>query len=95
MFSYVGPAITESVARTAWHLHLLSARSITRVRGLGAVLLRHGLDRATVLDHSAVLDTFAEHRSPVLPSNSFEVIVDAIEPTSGLRFWALSHTPSR
>ena len=95
VFSYVGPAIAEVVPEPHWHLRLLAADPSHQGRGLGAVLLRHGLDRANGTGHSAVLETFAERAVPFYLRNGFEVIVDAIEPTSGLRFWALSHTPSR
>jgi ribosomal protein S18 acetylase RimI-like enzyme len=93
VFGHVGPSIAEVAPEPHWHLRLLAVDPSCQGRGLGAILLRHGLDRATETSHSVVLETFAERAVPFYRRNGFEIIVDAVEPVSGLRYWALRHMP--
>jgi GNAT superfamily N-acetyltransferase len=91
VFGFVGPAIAEVQRDPHWHLRLLAVEPAHQGGGLGAALMRHGLDRAAASGHAVVLETFSPRAMQFYARNGFETIVDAVEPTSGLRFWALRH----
>ncbi|MGL6280302.1 MAG: GNAT family N-acetyltransferase [Gaiella sp.] len=91
VFGFVGPAIAEVQSDPHWHLRLLAVDPERQGGGIGALLMRHGLDRAAASGHAVVLETFSPRAMQFYARNGFETIVDAIEPTSGLRFWALRH----
>ena len=86
VFSYIGPATANVAPEPHWHLRLLGVDSGHQGGGLGAVLLRHGLDRAANTGHPVVLETFAERSLPFYLRNGFELLLDDVEPGSDLRF---------
>lgn len=88
---FVGPAIAEAQREPHWHLRLLAVDPEHQGGGKGAALMRHGLDRAAASGHAVVLETFSPRAMQFYTRNDFETIVDAVEPTSGLRFWARRH----
>jgi GNAT superfamily N-acetyltransferase len=91
VFGFVGPAIAEVQQEPHWHLRLLAVEPSRQGEGLGETLLRRGLERAASTEHPVVLETFSQRALRFYLRNGFETIVDAVEPTSGLRFWALRH----
>ena len=90
-------AIAAAESRVApgphWHLRLLAVDPGHQGAGLGTALLQHGLGRAGASGQPVVLETFAPRTVPFYVRNGFEVIVDEVEPTYGLRFSALRHAP--
>jgi GNAT superfamily N-acetyltransferase len=88
-------AITAAIERVApepsWHLRLLGVDPGRQSEGLGTTMLEHGLRRADAGGHPVLLETFAERTVPFYLRNGFEIVVDDVEQTSGLRFWALRH----
>ena len=95
VFGFIGPAIAKVEPEPHWHLRLLAVEPALQGGGFGAAVLRHGLDRAAATGHAVVLETFAERAVPFYVRNGFEIIVDDVEPTSGLHFWALCCAPRR
>ena len=95
VFGFIGQAIAKVATEPHWHLRLLGVDPGHQGGGLGAVVLRHGLDRAADTGYPVVLETFAERSVPFYLRNGFEFLVDDVEPGSGLRFWALHHVPRR
>jgi GNAT superfamily N-acetyltransferase len=95
VFGFIGTAVAAVAPEPHWHLRLLGVEPDRQGGGLGAVVMRHGIDRAADSGHPVVLETFAERNVPFYLRNGFELLVEDIEPTSGLRFWALRHPPSR
>lgn len=91
VFSFVGPAIAEVHPEPHWHLRLLAVEPEHQGGGHGAALLQHGIDRARASGHAVVLETFSPRAVPFYLRNGFEMIVESVEPTSGLPFWALRH----
>jgi GNAT superfamily N-acetyltransferase len=91
VFGFVGPAIAEVQSDPHWHLRLLAVEPELQGGGRGAALMRHGLDRAAGTGHPVVLETFSPRATAFYSRCGFETIVDAVEPTSGLRFWALRY----
>ena len=89
--------ITAAVGRVApephWHLRLLAVDPDHQGGGLGAALLQYGAQIAAASSKPVVLETFPPRTVPFYLRNGFEVIVDEVEPTYGLRFWALRRGP--
>jgi GNAT superfamily N-acetyltransferase len=95
VFGYVGPAIEATEPGPHWHLRLLAVEPAAQGRGRGAVLVRHGIERASSTGHAVVLETFSERAMRFYRRNGFEVIVEDVEPTTSLPFWALRHRSVR
>ena len=95
VFGFIGPAIAKAAPEPHWHLRLLGVEPGHQGGGLGAVVMRHGIDRAADSGHPVVLETFSERAVPFYLRNGFKILVDDIEPTSNLRFWALHHSPEQ
>jgi GNAT superfamily N-acetyltransferase len=95
VFGFIGRAIARAAPEPHWHLRLLGVEPESQGGGLGAVVMQRGLDRAADTGHAVLLETFAERTVPFYRRNGFEVIVDGVEPATGLRFWALRRAPSR
>jgi len=91
VFDHIGAAIHQVAPEPHWHLRLLGVDPRRQSRGLGAALLRHGLERAASTGHAVLLETFSERAVPFYLRNGFDVIVDDVEPTSGIHFVALRH----
>ncbi len=91
VFGFVGAAIEHVQPEPHWHLRLLAVEPAHQGSGLGEALLRHGLERAATTGHPVVLETFSPRAMRFYVRTGFETIVDTIEPTSGLRVWALRH----
>ena len=89
--------VTAAVRRVApephWHLRLLAVDPDHQGGDLGAALLQYGAQIAATSSKPVVLETFAPRTVPFYLRNGFEVIVDEVEPTYGLRFWALRRGP--
>lgn len=94
VFGFVGPAIAEAAPGPHWHLRLLAVEPAHQGGGLGVVVMRHGIRRAAASGHAVVLETFSERAMRFYLRNGFEILVDGVEPTSGLHFWALRHAPA-
>ena len=95
VFGFIAPAIAKAEPEPHWHLRLLGVEPGHQGGGLGAVVMRHGVDRATDSGHAVVLETFSERAVPFYLRNGFKILVDDVEPTSSLRFWALHHSPEQ
>jgi GNAT superfamily N-acetyltransferase len=91
VFGSIGPVIHDAAPEPHWHLRLLGVDPGRQGSGLGAVLLRHGLERAAEAGYPVLLETFSERALPFYLRNGFDVIVDGVEPSTGIRFWALRH----
>jgi ribosomal protein S18 acetylase RimI-like enzyme len=89
----ISAAVVRAAPGPHWHLRLLAVDPDTQGRGLGAALLRYGLGRADASGRSVTLETFAERAARFYLGHGFEVLVDGVEPVSGLEFWAL-HRPA-
>ena len=89
VFETISAAVAGAAPGPHWHLRLLAVDPEAQSRGLGAALLRHGLRRADASERPVALETFAARAVPFYHRHGFEVLVDGVEPVSGLDFWAL------
>jgi GNAT superfamily N-acetyltransferase len=95
VFASIGPAIAKVAPEPHWHLRLLGVEPSHQGGGLGAMVMRHGIERAAATGHSVVLETFAERAVRFYLRNGFEILVDDVDPASDLHFWALRHIPQQ
>lgn len=91
VFGFIGSAVAEIAPEPHWHLRLLGVEPGLRGAGLGALLVRHGLQRAAAGGHAVMLETFSERNLGFYARSGFELVVEDVEPSSGVRFWALRH----
>ena len=94
VFDSVSGAFGSYAAEPHWHLRLLGVDPGTQSKGLGTTLLRHGLRYADAEAQPVLLETFAERTLPFYARNGFEVVVDGVNPPSGIPFWGLRYTRS-
>ena len=76
-----------------WYLRLLGVDSGLQGRGLGGLILAYGLARADESGHPCFLETFAERNVPFYLRHGFQLVLDEVEPNSGIRYWGF-HRPA-
>jgi hypothetical protein len=54
----------------------------------------HGLSRADASGHPCYLETFSERNVTFYPRHGFGLVVDVVEPASGVRTWGF-YRPAR
>ena len=91
VFDFIGGVTAEVAKEPHWHLRLLAVEPDRQGGGLGAIVLRHGLERAAVTGHPVLLETFAERAVPFYLRSGFELLLEDTEPASGVHFWVLRH----
>jgi GNAT superfamily N-acetyltransferase len=88
VFASIGKAVSRVAPDPHWHLRLLGVEPDSQSGGLGPIVMQRGIDRAVDTGHAVVLETFSERNVPFYRRHGFELIVDDVEPATGLRFWA-------
>ena len=84
-------SLVATGARAGFVLKMLAIDPGHQGGGLGAVLLHHGINRAARSGHPVVLETFSERAVSFYLRNGFHLLLDDVEPVSGIRFWTLRH----
>jgi ribosomal protein S18 acetylase RimI-like enzyme len=90
----VEEAHRRAVPEPHWYLRLLGVEPAQQGRGLGGDLLQHGLARADRDGVACFLETFQEQTVPFYRRHGFQVLIDDVEPSSGIRFWGLRRRPN-
>ena len=90
VFSVIAAAVELAAPGPHWHLRLLAVDPAVQSRGIGASLLEHGLQRAHA-DGRRAPRASQERTVPFYVRNGFEVVLEDVEPTFGLRYWVLRH----
>ena len=93
VFAFVEQAHARAIPEPHWYLRLLGVAPGRQRRGLGGALLKHGLARASDSGHPCFLETFSERNVPFYLHHGFELVVEDVEPVSGLRFWSFLRSP--
>ena len=78
-----------------WYLMLLGVDPAGQRRGLGGRLLKPALDRADAEGSMCYLETAQPDNIPFYRKHGFEIVIEEIEPVSGLKFWAFQRVPAR
>ena len=92
-YSVVEEAHRNALPEPHWYLRLLGVEPTQQGRGLGLTLLQHGLSRADENGHSCFLETFQERNVPFYLRHGFQLVIDTVEPTSGIRIWSFLRPP--
>ena len=92
-FGVVEGALKGADPEPHWNLRLLGVDPVAQGSGHGATLLRHGLERADASGHPCFLETFEERNVPFYLRHGFALVVDDVEPVSGLRYWGFRRAP--
>jgi GNAT superfamily N-acetyltransferase len=91
VFGSIGSAAGQVAPEPHWHLRLLGVEPDLQGTGLGAILVRAGIERAAASGHPVLLETFSERSVRFYLRTGFAALVEDVEPTSGVRFWVLRH----
>ena len=90
----VAEAHRRAMPEPHWYRRLLGVEPVEQSRGLGSALLQHGLARADRDGVASFLETFQERTVAFYLRHGFEILIDEIEPTGGIRFWGLLRHPA-
>jgi GNAT superfamily N-acetyltransferase len=94
-YAVVEEAHRHAVAEPHWYLRLIGVEPTQQGRGLGSMLLRHGLSRAHESGNGCFLETFQERNVPFYLSHGFQLVIDQTEPASGIRVWGFLRPPGK
>jgi GNAT superfamily N-acetyltransferase len=92
-YSVVEEAHMRAAPEPHWYLRLLGVDPGRQRRGLGGLLLAYGLARADESGRPCFLETFAERNVPFYLRHGFQLVLDEVEPNSGIRYWGF-HRPA-
>jgi len=92
-YSVVEDAHMRAAQEPHWYLRLLGVDPGLQGRRLGGLLLAHGLARADESGHPSFLETFAQRNVPFYLRHGFQLVLDEVEPNSGIRYWGF-HRPA-
>jgi GNAT superfamily N-acetyltransferase len=78
-----------------WFLQLLGVDTPLQGQGIGSALMQPVLQKADADGVTCYLDTAEPRSVPFYKCHGFEVVVDMIEPSSGLRLWFFRREPRK
>jgi GNAT superfamily N-acetyltransferase len=90
---YVEAFHPKEVPGPHWFLPLLGVDTENQGQGVGSALLRPTLERADRENLPVYLWTAKARNVPFYQRHGFEVVTEAVEPTSGIRFWTCRRMP--
>jgi len=76
-----------------WYLPILGVEPSRQGYGIGSALLQQILDRATAERLPCYLDTLQPRNVAFYDKHGFKVLVEGVEPVSGLRYWCFRRAP--
>jgi ribosomal protein S18 acetylase RimI-like enzyme len=78
-----------------WYLFAIGVRPQQQGQGLGAALLRHGVERARITGFPVYLETTQARNLPLYEKHGFRVMDEARWAGNGPRIWSLVAKPDR
>lgn len=78
---------------THLYLQFLGVEPSRQGQGLGSALIRPMLERADAQRLRCYLETFQPRNVPLYQKHGFRVVIEEVEPHSGLRGWAFLRDP--
>ncbi|HEY1387542.1 MAG TPA: GNAT family N-acetyltransferase [Ktedonobacterales bacterium] len=91
--SALEPLHDEAVPASHYYLALLGVDRDLHGQGVGSRLLRPMLARADAEGIYCYLETYNPANVPFYRKHGFEVVVEDIEPSSGVHFWTFRRAP--
>jgi ribosomal protein S18 acetylase RimI-like enzyme len=91
--SALEPLHDRDVPASHYYLALLGVDRDRQGQGVGSCLLQPILTRADVEHKHCYLETFNPSNVPFYQKHGFEVVVEDVEPISGVRFWTFRRDP--
>ena len=83
----------EAAPEPHWYLEILGVDPASQGQGIGSALLQPILDRADADGVACYLETVNAKNVPFYVARGFAVVLDTIEPGSGLRLWTFIRDP--
>jgi ribosomal protein S18 acetylase RimI-like enzyme len=83
-------AVSSLAPQPHWHLTWLGVEPGHQGQGIGSTLVRQMTSRADAEGTACWLFTFASRNLPVYEHLGFQVKLDTLLPTSGLRLWVMA-----
>jgi ribosomal protein S18 acetylase RimI-like enzyme len=90
---YLEPLHKRDVQPPHWYLLLIGVEPQRQSAGIGSTLLRTVLAQADAEQVPCYLETTQPTNVPFYRKHGFEIVVEDVEPTSGLRFWTFRRDP--
>ena len=76
-----------------WYLMFIGVEPNRQRQGVGSALLQPALSRADAEGMPSYLETFQPTNVPFYLKHGFEIVVEDVEPRSGIRFWTFRREP--
>jgi ribosomal protein S18 acetylase RimI-like enzyme len=96
-FMHIARTAERFHQRTAPEQHLylqfLGVEPSRQGQGLGSALIRPMLDRADACGLPCYLETFQPRNVPLYQTHGFKIMIEEVEPNSGVRGWAFLREP--
>jgi ribosomal protein S18 acetylase RimI-like enzyme len=93
-FGYIEPYHHRDVPPEHWYLAVIGVDTPYQGRGVGKSLIRPIVDRADAAGLPCYLETAQPKNVPLYTGLGFKVLVDEVEPKSGVRFWTFRRDPA-
>jgi GNAT superfamily N-acetyltransferase len=92
-FAAIEPFHHEAAPEPHWYLEILGVDPTRQGQGIGSALLQPILARADADGDACYLETANPKNVPFYVGCGFAVVVETIEPVSGLRLWTFRRDP--
>jgi GNAT superfamily N-acetyltransferase len=94
VLDYLEAVHRRDVPPEHWYLMVVGVAPPRQGQGVGRALLQPILDRADAARLPCYLDTAQARNVPLYQKLGFRVMVETVDPESGLRFWTFRRDPS-
>jgi ribosomal protein S18 acetylase RimI-like enzyme len=94
VYEAMDEAHERAVAGPHWDLWVVGVEPAARGRGLGTSLLTPMLARLDQAAETCYLETLDARTLHLYERMGFDVVLEKVEPTSGLRFWCCVRQPA-
>jgi ribosomal protein S18 acetylase RimI-like enzyme len=94
-FGYIEQYHHRDVPPMHWYLAVIGVEPAMQGRGVGAAMMRPVLERADADGIPCYLETAQPKNVPLYQHLGFDVLLEEVEPESGVRFWTFRRDPPK
>lgn len=94
VFDFLETHAAREMPTTHWYVMAVGVAPASQSRGIGTALLRPGIERAGAAGLPCYLATANSKNVAFYLALGFRLMVETIEPSSGLTFWTFRRDPS-